>query len=271
MDKTFEILFSGFALPGAIAGVLIGFMSGYYGAFMVQRKMSFLGAGLAHSAFGGAALGVLLGLSNPLWAAYPYVLLMTAIIVWIGERTDLSSDAAIGAVFSFSMAAGIVMMQYADNYSRDAFTYLFGYLLAVEPSDLLFAGILTIITIGTTFKLWGKWAAATFDRELFGAERIRNIYRDYFLLFMIAGLIAASIKLVGILLISSFLVIPAAGARLISGTFRKTTIVSVIAGAASSILGVIVSIRFDIPTGPAIVGLQVLFFASAVLISKIRK
>src|SRR5207244_2798154 len=107
-----------------IAGLLVGFLASYFGAFVVQRGMSFLGDGLAHAAFGGVALGLLLGL-NPLWVAVPFTLVVAFGITWVQERTRLGSDTAIGIFFAVSIALGVIFLSWRKQYTADAFTYLF--------------------------------------------------------------------------------------------------------------------------------------------------
>jgi len=244
-----------------IAGVLVGLLSSYYGVFIVQRGMSFLGNGLAHAAFGGVALGLLLGV-EPLYVAAPFALVVALGIAWTREHTDLAGDTAIGIFFAVSMALGIIFLWLREQYSADAFTYLFGSILAVRKSDLVLLGGLLIATL-FTLPLWGNWAYATFDRELALADRVPARRDDYLLSGVIAVVVVAAVKIVGMVLVAAFLVIPAAAGRLLARTFFTMTVFSVCIGVVTAAAGLIVSYYSDMPSGPCIVLLQAAIFLIA--------
>lgn len=260
-----------FSLPfiqrAAIAGVLIGFVTSYYGVFIVQRKLSFLGSGLAHSAFGGAALGLLLE-TEPLWIALPFTIIISILIVYLKEKSNLSGDTSVGILFSVAVALGIIFLSLKKGYTNDAFTYLFGSILSVQKIDLIFSSVLALISIGTFFSQWKKWAYATFDVELAQSDKIAVVKDEYFLSVLIALTIVISIKVVGIVLLTAFLVIPAATSRLISSTFFQMTVYSVIIGIVSSFVGLLASIQLDLPTGAVIILIQALFFIIGLFFSK---
>ncbi|ROL59083.1 metal ABC transporter permease, partial [Bacteroidetes/Chlorobi group bacterium ChocPot_Mid] len=132
-----EVFSYAFMQRAIIAGILVGFVASYYGAFVVQRRMSFMGSGLAHTAFGGIALGLLLE-SEPLWIAIPFTVIVSILITWIKQKAKISVDTSIGILFSVSVALGIIFISLKEGYSVDAFTYLFGSILSVNPSDLWF-------------------------------------------------------------------------------------------------------------------------------------
>jgi ABC-type Mn2+/Zn2+ transport system permease subunit len=123
LNKMIEIFSLPFIQRAAIAGVLIGFVTSYYGVFIVQRKLSFLGSGLAHSAFGGAALGLLLD-TEPLWVALPFTIIISILIVYLKEKSKLSGDTSVGILFSVAVALGIIFLSLKKGYTNDAFTYL---------------------------------------------------------------------------------------------------------------------------------------------------
>lgn len=262
-----EIFSLAFIQRAAVAGVLIGFVTSYYGVFIVQRKLSFLGSGLAHSAFGGAALGLLLE-TEPLWVALPFTIIISILIVYLKEKSKLSGDTSIGILFSLSVALGIIFLSLKKGYTSDAFTYLFGSILSVQKIDLIFSLFLALLSVATFFSQWKKWAYATFDAELAQADRVSVLKDDYLLSILISVTIVVSIKVVGIVLLTAFLVIPAASSRLISSTFYQMTIYSIIIGVLSSFIGLIASIQMDLPTGAVIILIQTIFFIVALIFSK---
>ena len=148
-----------------IAGVLIGFLASYYGVFVIQRKMSFLGSGLSHSAFGGVALGLLLN-TEPLWIAIPFTMLVAVAIVYLKDKTGIETDTSIGILFSVSVAIGIILLAMRTNYSGDAYSYLFGSILSVSTNDIIVTAILSLFTLATFFFKWSNWAYASFIPNL---------------------------------------------------------------------------------------------------------
>lgn len=245
--------------PGLCAGLLVGVMAAWYGVFVVQRGLGFLSAGLAHAAFGGVALGLLAGLTQPMWVAVPYMLVVAVLLCLLRQRTGIKHDTLIGMFFSASMALGLIVLQYRERMSADAMSYLFGDLVFVSWSDVLLAGVLLIISLAL-LPLWSRWAYASFDEELAAADRVPVRRHEYILIVMIALLVAASVKIAGIILTSALFVIPPACAALLARHFRQMTLYAVGFGALSVFAGMYLSWQADWPSGAAIVMVQVLCF-----------
>lgn len=259
-----EMLQFGFMQRAFAAGILVALLTGFLGVFVVQRRLSFLTTGMAHSAFGGVALGIYLSV-EPLYVALPFTMLVAVGIKWVQERGAISADTAIGIFFSVSMALGVVFLAWTDRFATDAFSFLFGSILAVSTADLVIAGLLCVVT-AVFWPFWGKWAYATFDRELARADGLRANRDDYILLLLLAVVLVVAIKIVGIVLLGAFAVVPAAAARLISGRLAMMTVLSMVFGVVTAVGGLFVSVQLDIPSGPAIIILQaVVFFALLLL------
>jgi zinc transport system permease protein len=265
----FDAFASAFMQRALLAGVLVSLTASYLGVFVVQRGLSFLGSGLAHAAFGGVALALLLN-TEPLWIAVPFTVVVALAITWVTERTTLGGDTSIGVFFSLSVALGVIFLTLKKNYAPDAMTYLFGSLLTIAPQDLWVAGVVLGVTV-LTLPLWGRWAYATFDRELAAADRLRVGAQDYALAVLIAVVIVVAAKLVGIMLVSAFLVIPAAAARLVARTFAGMTLLAIIAGLTSTVAGLWLSYERDLPSGAVIVLVEAALFAAAMLFSALRR
>lgn len=264
-----ELLGLPFMQRALIAGLLTSLTAGYYGAFVVQRSLSFLGSGLAHAAFGGVALALLLR-SEPLWIAVPFTVVVALMITWVRERTALGADTVIGIFFALTMALGIVFLSQIPSYATDAFTILFGSILAVGWTDVAAAGVVAALTL-LTLPLWGRWAYATFDREAALADKLPVRSDDYLLSVLLAVAVVVSAKVVGIVLISAFLVIPAAAARLASRRFSSMTLLSVTLGAASALLGLGASYALDWPSGATIILVQCLAFGLCLAAGLLRR
>jgi zinc transport system permease protein len=254
----FEILSLPFMQRALIAGIFVGFLSSYYGVFIVQRGLGFLGSGLAHAAFGGVALGVLLN-QEPLLIAVPFTIIVAVGITYVKDKTNLGGDTTIGIFFSVSMALGIIFIFLKREYTSDAFNYLFGSILSVTIADIVVPAILIIITL-LLFPFWKRWAYSSFDRELAQADRIPVQLDDYLLSVLIAVTIVVSIKVVGIVLIAAFLVIPPATSRLINKSFSTMTIASIVIGIFTALIGLWVSYYLDVPSGATIILLQAALF-----------
>lgn len=249
-----------------IAGLLVGGLASYLGVLVVQRRLSFLGDGLAHAAFAGVALGLLLH-EEPLWVAIPFAVGVSLAITWVRERSNLGDDTAIGIFFAVSVALGVLFMSMRKGFAPDAVAYLFGSILTVTPTDLWVMGLIAL-AVSLLVPMWRYWAYATFDRELALADRQPVMLHDYLLSALIALVVVASVKVVGIVLIAAFIVIPAATARLLSQTFGAMTLLSVAIGVLSVFPGLVASYTLDVPTGSAIVLVQALLFGLALLLRR---
>lgn len=260
-----ELLTSNFIINAFIAIILIGFSASYFGVFVVQRKLSFLGSGLAHAAFGGVALGILLD-AQPLIVAIPFTIVISLLITYFKEKSELSNDTLIGVFFSFAFALGIVFLSLKETYTTDAFTYLFGSILSINSTDLYISGAMAIFSLYTFFEFWSRWAYTTFDYELAITDRLPVKFDNYVLTVSISLIIVISVKIVGIVLISSYLVLPAAIARIYARTFFQMTIFSIIIGIITGLLSIVLSVLIDLPTSAVIIIFQSILFIFSLLI-----
>jgi zinc transport system permease protein len=264
-----EVLGLSFVQRALVAGVLLGLLGGYFGAFVVQRGLGFMGDGLAHAAFGGVALGLLLK-AEPLSIAVPFTVLVALGITWVRERTELGADTAIGVLFSMSVAMGVVFLSLRRTYSADAVAFLFGSILAVTPADLWTTALVGALVAGSS-RMWGRWAYATFDRELARADGLPVTRDDYVLSAFLAVSVVVGVKLVGILLITAFLVIPSATARLLATSFASMTWGAMAIGVVTALAGLALSYEMDVPSGATIVLVQSVFFFAAVAAGRALK
>ena len=251
-----------------LAGLCVAVMGGVLGVFVVQRGLSFLGDGLAHSAFGGVALGLLVGVSQPLWVALPFTLVTALGIAWVRERTALSSDTTIGVFFATSVALGVLFISLQRTYTTDAWHWLFGSILGVGLEELWIILSVAAISVTLVLILWSRLAYATFDPELAQADGVRVGRLEYALLTLAAVMIVASVKVVGVILMAAYLVIPAAAARLLSRSLATMTLLSVLIGLLSTVSGLVASYFLDVPSGSTIVLSQVACFVVAAVVSR---
>lgn len=253
-----ELLHFPFMQRAFLAGIMVAFLASYYGVFVVQRGLGFLGNGLAHAAFGGVALALLLH-REPLWIAVPFTMCIAFAITWVKHRTTLASDTVIGIFFAVSMAAGIIFLSLKKDYTVDAFSYLFGSILAITATDVYVTLAVVLIAL-LVQPLWKRWAYATFDRDLALTDHVPVIFDEYLLSVLLAVTIVVAVKVVGIVLVSAFLVIPAAAARIVVDRFINMTWLSIIFGVCSTMTGLWGSYWLDIPSGATIVMVQAAIF-----------
>jgi zinc transport system permease protein len=263
MSELLDAFQLAFMQRAMVASIVVGALASYFGVFVVQRRLSFLGVGLSHAAFGGVALGLLLQV-DPMWVALPFTVVVALGINVVTHRGDIAGDTAIGIFFAVAIALGVVFLALTPRYTADAFAYLFGSILAVKTSDVWLVGGIAAITL-LLLPMWGRWAYASFDRDLARAGRVPVQRDDLLLSVLLAVTIVASVKIAGIILVAAFLVIPAATARLLTSRFRSMTILSVSIGSFTAAGGLVLSYVFDIPSGATIVLFQaVLFFLAFV-------
>jgi zinc transport system permease protein len=254
-----ELLSYGFVLRAILAAALLGVACGVLSFFVVQRSLAFMGHGVAHSLVAGVGIAVLFD-----WPVF-WPVLITAILVstavgWITERKQVSEDSAIGITLSAALAFGIVLVSLKKGYVADLETYLFGSLLAVLPQDLVMLGVLTLLISVTAIWKWKLLLMFAFDSEgtAISGYPVRVI--RYGLLSLLAIMIAVAMKIVGILLVGAFLVIPAAAAGFWSARAGRVVWLSVLFALISAIGGMLLSISLDTPAGAAIVLMLVTFF-----------
>jgi len=283
MAGLFEILGYAFMQRALVAGLLVALMSGLLGTFVVQRRLSFLGDGLAHAAFGGMGVGALAVVSfgvveagggwlrHPLWVALPFALLTALAIATVRDRTDLSSDTAIGVFFAVAVALGVLAFSRIPpdvNLGFNVMDLLFGSILAVRTTELtaiVVAAAAVVVTLGF---VWGRLAYATFDDELARTDGVRARRLEYLLFVLAAVVVAVSAVVVGIVLMAAYLVIPAAAARLWSRSLAGTSARAVAIGMTTTLVGVVASFYLDAPTGSAIILTQAAVFVAAIVLRR---
>lgn len=262
-----EMMAFPFMQRAALGGLLIALMASFYGPFIVQRRLAFLGSGLAHGAFGGVALGMFLG-QEPLLIAIPFTVMVAVAVVWVRSKTDLEADTAIGVFISLSMALGIIFLYLREGNATDATTYLFGSILALNNYDI-YLSLVALVGCMASVPLWSRWAYATFDETLARVDRHAVTRDEYILLVSVAMLVVISVKIVGILLVSAFLVIPAACARLLSRRFVHMMWWTLLVNTGGVVVGLFASYAVNIPSGPAIILVQSAAFGMAFLYQRV--
>ncbi|MCX6777556.1 MAG: metal ABC transporter permease [Candidatus Micrarchaeota archaeon] len=262
-----ELLQYGFMQRAFIAGILIALLCAVIGVFLVLRRMSLLGDGLAHISFGGIAAGMFFGV-YPLLSALAFSVL-AAIGIQKLKSMKVYGDAAIAIFFSFGLSMGVVLVSLSHGFKADLFSYLFGSILAVSGTDILLILAVGIATLVALLLFYKELFYMTFDEDSARASGIPVERLNAMLVVLTAITVVLSMRIVGILLVSSFLVIPASIALLICRSFRNTIGVAALIGVASVITGLTLAYYFDLATGGAIVLTLVGGFAVVLLYKKL--
>jgi zinc transport system permease protein len=213
--------------------------------------MAFAGHGLAHAAFGGAAIALLLGGSMALGGTLFAVALAIVLALWT-RKGRVTEDSAIGILVAASMALGVIFLSYRTGYTQDIFSFLFGNILAVLPGDLLFSIVVAALTITTILALSRPLTAATFHEDLARVEGYPVDAVRILLFILVATNVVAAMKLVGVILVSALLVVPGLVLLLFAHRFRTVQIGSVLVGLVAVLLGMFLSYLLDLPTGAVI-------------------
>lgn len=257
-----EFLSYEFGQRALMAGLIVGLGCAVLAFFVVLRRMAFVGVGISHAALGGVALGLLLGV-DPLLAALAFSVGVAWLIGAVGGRGKLSEDTAIGIFFPTAMALGVALMAGTPDYRQNLLGYLFGNILLVQNGDLVFAGILVGVTLLVTAFFFKELLFVSVDEETARAAGLPAARLRYLLLTLIAVTIVSAVKVVGIILVSAFLVIPAATAQIVAPSVRSMLGWSVTFALGSVVGGLWISWLLDLPSGAAIVLLAAgLFFAA---------
>ncbi|MFQ5905419.1 MAG: metal ABC transporter permease [bacterium] len=247
-----DALSLGFMQRAFVAGILISLLCGLFSVFVLLKRLSFIGVGISHSAFGGVSLGYFLGI-NPTLSAVLFSGAIALLIGFMNRRGKLHEDTAIGIFFALTMALGIFFIGISKKYNVDLFGYLFGNILAITRADLILvcvAAPLILIVLGAMFK---ELLFLSFDEEVAIVSGIAVAPIYYLFLLLMAIAIILAIKVVGIILVSALLVLPAATARQLTNNYRAMTAWSVVLGVASTIAGLFLSYYLDLPSGATIV------------------
>lgn len=235
-----------------LAGLMLAFVAGPLGSFVVWRRMAFFGDTLAHGALLGITLGVLLDINLTL-ALMIGSLLLALVLLPLENRVRVSADTLLGIVSHSTLAIGLVTLSLAEGIRVDLMGYLFGDLLAVMWADLWWIVIAGSVILALLIWQWRPLLAITVSPELAAIEGYPVQRLKLLLLLLLAMLVALSMKIVGILLVSALLIIPPAIARDFSKTPKQMAVLASLTGMLAVMLGMWASFQWDTPAGPSIV------------------
>ncbi|WP_260259472.1 zinc ABC transporter permease subunit ZnuB [Vibrio intestinalis] len=241
-----------FLLPSIIAGLGIALIAGPLGSFVVWRKMAYFGDTLAHASLMGLALGFLLDI-NLYLALVICCLALAVILVTLQKQQLVATDTLLGILAHSALSLGLVAVSFLDNVRIDLMSYLFGDLLAVSPTDLIFiySGAIGVAVVLAVF--WRPLLSTTVNEDLAAVEGHNTDLMRLILMLLVGMVIAVGMKFVGALIMTSLLIIPAATARRFAQTPEQMAFIASAIGSIAVLLGLSMSWHFDTPAGPSVV------------------
>ncbi len=269
--QLFEMFSYGFMQRALLAGVLIGVLCAVLGVFLVLRRLSLIGDGLAHVTFGSVALALFAGLQGAamLLVSLPVVLLASLGILRLAGRARLGGDAAIGIVSSLGVSLGVLLAVLGRGYGVDLFSYLFGSILAISKTELLVASGLFVTVLTLLWIYYNDLVALSFHEELAASCGIRVSFLNNLLVLLTAMTVVLTMKLVGVMLISALLILPAATALQVARGFRTTVILAVLFSLCAVVGGIMLSFLLNLPTGATVILLAFTIFCCGLAVRRL--
>ena len=247
-------------MKNALLGVLLVTpMFGLIGTMVVNNKMAFFADALGHSALTGIAIGVILGIKNPIWSMLAFSLMIAVLIIKVKSVNTSSTDTIIGVFSSTAVALGVVILSFRGGFTKYS-VYLIGDILSISKIDLLILPIIFIIVIIIWSTAFNKLLLVSVNQLLARSRGINVNFYEYLFTITVAVIVTISIQWVGVLIISSMLVLPAASARNISSNIRQYHIYSVAIALISGVGGLILSYFLGSASGATMVLISSMFF-----------
>ncbi|MFM8277086.1 MAG: metal ABC transporter permease [Cyanobium sp.] len=265
-----EVLAEPFMQRALLGGLLTGGLGGLLGSFAVLRQLSFFSDALGHSALLGISLGILLGV-NPTLVLIPFAVLFALLVNQLVARSGLPADALLNIVYSTSLAFAVVALSLVETYRGGIQQLLFGDILGISWHDLTVIALLLLAAITYLALSLRAQVLLTLSDDLAGAFGVRAQGHRLAFIVLLAVVVAVSIKAVGVLLISAFVVIPACAGRLLSRRFPVYMLVSSAMGGSCALLGLLGSGFTNLPSGPCVVIVQFAGFVLALTLSRARR
>ncbi|MGQ9487720.1 MAG: metal ABC transporter permease [Armatimonadota bacterium] len=262
-----EILQYPFFQRALIAAVLLGFSLPLIGVFVVTRRLSFFSEAIAHSAFAGLALSALL-MTPALPTVIAFAMLLTLAIAFTIYRTEIPTDTVIGVYLALGAGAGILLIGVLRGYQPSLFQFLFGDILALAWEDVRLVAVVCVGSVLAVLALWNALLRVSVHREMAIAMGTSAARVDLLFLMLLAVMVTLSLKLIGIVLVTAMLLLPAATARNLARSFGGMVAIACAVGGISSVLGLYASYWFGTASGAAIVLTAAVFFILSVLVRR---
>jgi zinc transport system permease protein len=264
-----DVFTMGFMQRALAAGVIISLLLGMLSVFVVLRRLSFVGVGISHAAFGGIALGFWLGV-DPTFTGVLFAMGVGFLIGWASRSGRIKADTAIGIFFAAAMALGAVFLALSRKYNADVMGTLFGDISTIWPGDLWLivgVGLAVALFLAVFFK---ELIYISFDPEMARVSGVPVTALEYLLLAALALTVVIGVKVVGIVLLAALLVAPAACALLWSRTISGVVMLSLAVALGATLGGLVISVYVNLPSGATIVCLITVIFLVSLGTARLR-
>ncbi|MDG2186919.1 MAG: metal ABC transporter permease [Hyphomicrobiales bacterium] len=252
-----------------IAGIGVAIVAGPLGCLVIWRRLAYFGDTLSHSALLGVAIAYVFDLNISI-AVFLLSGIVALILLDLQKRTRLPGDALLGLLSHASLAIGLVFISFLSFIRFDLMGLLFGDILSVSRTDIYAIWVGGFVILGILYFIWQSIFAATVNHDLASAEGLKPHIANLIFTLLLAGVIAISIKMIGVLLITGLLLIPAAMARNLSNNPKQMVLFSILGGVLSVIVGLFASLELNSPSGPSILVAAFVLFIISLLIMKVR-
>lgn len=254
-----DLLQYAFFQNALLGSLLTAIACGIVGTYIVSRRLVFISGGITHASFGGLGLGFYLG-TNPILMAIIFSILSAFGVEWVSKTQSVREDSAIAGVWSLGMALGVIFIFLTPGYSPNLSAYLFGNILTISTTDLLWIGGLVVI-LGIVFTLFLREIVyVAFDRDFAVTQHLPVKWIEYAMMCFIAMTIVLSIRLVGIMLLMSLLTLPQITVNLFTSDFKKIIWGSIAIGFLGCVSGLVLSYFLNVPSGAFIILVLVVLF-----------
>jgi zinc transport system permease protein len=259
-DMGLSIFSYQFMQNAIIASLMVSLICGVMGVMIVEKKLTMMTGGIAHTSYGGVGLGYLLGF-EPLIGAFGISILAAIAIAFIKRRGKTRIDVATGLFWSFGMALGVLFISLMPGYPPDLGSYLFGNMLSITRSDLMLMASMTFLVSLSVAGLYNYWKAYMFDEEFLAVIGVKTAIFDYLFMVLVAVSTVVLIRVTGIVLVLALITAPVASAELFTRSLKTRIAFSIISSAAFCLTGLLISVWLDISAGSSIVVVAVLSYA----------
>lgn len=264
MEMVFDLIQYGFMQRALISAIAISVICSIVGLFLVLKRHSLFGDALAHVAFGGISLGLFIGV-YPLWTAYIVAILSAVGVNKLRESTKIPPDSSIAVLLTSGLAIGVILISISGGFTLNLFSLLFGNILLVSNDDLIMILITAAIVIPVIYILYKKLVLIIFDENQAKVSGLNVTWINTLFIILASITIIASIRLVGVLLISSLIVIPNITALMLGKGFKKTMFISCAMSVFSVVFGIVISYYLNlVPSGTIVLTMVSMFLITII-------
>lgn len=269
VETIIEMLSHAFIQRAILVGTLISLCAALLGVSLVLKRYSMIGDGLSHVGFGVISVATALGISSPLYVSLPIVMIVAIILLKIGNNKTVKSDSAIALISSGSLAIGVTVVSLTTGMNTDTCNFMFGSILAMSQSDVFLSIFVSILVCVLFVVYYRKLFIVTFDEEFAKASGLDVSRYTNMIAILSSIVIVVGMRLMGTMLISSIIILPALSSMQVFKTFKKVVITSGIISVTCFLIGIYFSYTLNVSTGAMIVLVNLIVFVICTILNKI--